>query len=140
MAVQCRSDDSRTLALLAPLSHLPTLVETEAERAVMRTLEGGCSVPIGVACRWSDPCPSSSSPLPHATLTLHAIVCSPDGTHLVQHVASANMLDFGNPAIAARMLGECVAHALLDKGAGLILAQVRPKGIGGEVTQASVAE
>ena len=48
LAVECREDDSNTLALLSPLSHRNTVIATVAERALMRTLEGGCSAPVAV--------------------------------------------------------------------------------------------
>ncbi|KAF6026504.1 HMBS [Bugula neritina] len=48
MAVECRSFDIETLELLSKLSHKETLLRCLAERALLRTLEGGCSVPIAV--------------------------------------------------------------------------------------------
>ena len=49
MAVECRSFDLETLDLLSPLTHRDTLVQCLSERALLRTLEGGCSVPIAVS-------------------------------------------------------------------------------------------
>jgi len=48
LAVECRSEDRETLRLLAPLHHRETVLATIAERAFMKTLEGGCSVPVAV--------------------------------------------------------------------------------------------
>jgi len=48
LAVECRADDTETIERLKPLVHVPTLLATEAERAFLRKLEGGCSVPAGV--------------------------------------------------------------------------------------------
>lgn len=50
LAVECRSSDRATLQLLAPLHHRETVLQTIAERAFMKTLEGGCSVPVAGAC------------------------------------------------------------------------------------------
>ena len=47
IAVQIRSDDDATRALLAPLDHAATALATRAERAFLAALEGGCQVPIG---------------------------------------------------------------------------------------------
>ncbi|UYV62940.1 HMBS [Cordylochernes scorpioides] len=49
LAVECRAQDTKILSLLAPLCHQETLLSCLAERAFMRTLEGGCSVPIAVS-------------------------------------------------------------------------------------------
>src|SRR6185295_17163349 len=47
IAVQIRDDDANTRALLAPLDDQRTHVDTNAERAFLAALEGGCQVPIG---------------------------------------------------------------------------------------------
>ena len=47
IAVQARSDDVTTLALLAALDHRPTRLAVEAERAFLRAAGGGCRSPIG---------------------------------------------------------------------------------------------
>jgi hydroxymethylbilane synthase len=47
IAVQIRSDDGASRALLAPLADQETLINVSAERAFLAALEGGCQVPIG---------------------------------------------------------------------------------------------
>lgn len=47
IAVQARSDDSSTLALLSTLDHRPTRLAVEAERAFLSASGGGCRSPIG---------------------------------------------------------------------------------------------
>lgn len=47
LAVTCRADDETMIKLLEPLNHIPTLLCCTAERGLLRTLEGGCKVPIG---------------------------------------------------------------------------------------------
>jgi hydroxymethylbilane synthase len=46
LAVQCRRDDAGTRAVLAPLDHAASRRETEAERDVVRLLDGNCFTPI----------------------------------------------------------------------------------------------
>ena len=46
LAIECRADDETILQLLAPLNHLATRLCVIAERAMNKTLEGGCQVPI----------------------------------------------------------------------------------------------
>ncbi|XP_067939330.1 porphobilinogen deaminase-like [Watersipora subatra] len=73
MAVECRSFDLETLDLLAPLTHRTTLLRCLAERALLRTLEGGCSVPIAVSSQVDD----------EDTLTLTGGVYSLDGSESI---------------------------------------------------------
>jgi hydroxymethylbilane synthase len=48
MAVECLEDDLQTIEMLRPLHHTETVMRVVAERAFLRTLEGGCSVPVAV--------------------------------------------------------------------------------------------
>lgn len=48
LAVECREEDTDTLRLLAGLQDTDTALCCVAERAFLRTLEGGCSVPVSV--------------------------------------------------------------------------------------------
>ena len=48
LGIECRDSDSRVLALLSRLTHETTSLRCLAERAFLRRLEGGCSVPIGI--------------------------------------------------------------------------------------------
>jgi hydroxymethylbilane synthase len=47
IAIQIRSDDDATRAVVAPLADASTMLDTRAERAFLAALEGGCQVPIG---------------------------------------------------------------------------------------------
>src|ERR1700733_976796 len=42
LGIECRSDDSETLEILAPLNHLPTKLSVTAERALLSAMGGGC--------------------------------------------------------------------------------------------------
>lgn len=48
IAVECRSDDKETLELLKALDDPKTRAEVETERSVLRSMNAGCSSPIGV--------------------------------------------------------------------------------------------
>ncbi|TPX37188.1 hydroxymethylbilane synthase [Synchytrium microbalum] len=52
LAVEIRQDDTFTKSIVASLNHHETSICVNAERAFMRYLEGGCSVPIGVCTEW----------------------------------------------------------------------------------------
>lgn len=47
VGVEVRSADANALARVRALDHAPTRAVTAAERTFLRTLEGGCKVPIG---------------------------------------------------------------------------------------------
>ena len=47
LAVECRADDAELVAALAALDDDHARAAVSAERAVLATLEGGCSAPIG---------------------------------------------------------------------------------------------
>ncbi|KAI0376628.1 porphobilinogen deaminase [Hypomontagnella monticulosa] len=52
LGIEARADDQKTLDLLKPFEDANARLACEAERSVMRTLEGGCSIPIGVETEW----------------------------------------------------------------------------------------
>lgn len=106
VGIECRLDDQRIQALLAPLNHDDTAVRVTAERAMNTRLEGGCQVPIG-----------SYAVLEGDNLWLRALVGRPDGS-LILHGERRG------PAAQAAELGVSLAEELLDKGARAILDDV----------------
>ncbi|WAR04355.1 HEM3-like protein [Mya arenaria] len=54
MAVECRAGDEKTLALLSPIHDQDTALQCIAERAFLKQLEGGCSVPVCVCSTLTD--------------------------------------------------------------------------------------
>ncbi len=54
LALQCRSRDANTIAVLAKLHHAPTADCVAAEREVVRKLNGDCHSPIGAFATISD--------------------------------------------------------------------------------------
>lgn len=47
LGVVCREKDSEIIDLLKTLEHTPSSLSIRAERAFLKTLEGGCQVPLG---------------------------------------------------------------------------------------------
>jgi len=71
LAVELRTADERTAALLAPLADSATALAVTAERGVMIAVEGGCQTPIAAyAVRQG------------SDLWLRALLAEPDGTDL----------------------------------------------------------
>ncbi|KAJ1961291.1 hypothetical protein GGI12_003329 [Dipsacomyces acuminosporus] len=121
LGIEVRSDDERTKSLVSKcLNHRPTRLACLAERELMRLLEGGCSVPIGVRTRWNG-----------STLTLSTIVASTDGSEAVEAEDSAEITvgdsdDFDAEDARARALGAKLASLMREKGAGAILEKINP--------------
>jgi len=105
VGIEYRSNDTRTAELLAPLQHDLTAVCVRAERACVRTLDGGCDVPI-----------ASYAVTEADGIWLRARVGSPDGHTLL--FAEGRGSD-------PEVLGADVARQLLAQGADDILAAVR---------------
>ena len=103
MSIECRENDARTLALLAPLHHPDTADCIRAERAMNRRLQGGCQVPIAGHAR-----------LEGDELRLRGLVGTPDGSLVL-------MAEHRAPRDQTEALGTRVAEDLLAQGAGDIL-------------------
>lgn len=106
VGIECRQNDEKVLALLAPLEHRDTSIRVCAERALNHRLQGGCQVPI--ACY---------AELERNQLKMRALVGSPDGTQLLQAAGESS-------AAEAKSLGVRLAEELLSQGADRILAEV----------------
>jgi hydroxymethylbilane synthase len=103
LAVECRDDDSELTARLAELNHPASRAAVIAERAMLATLEAGCSAPLGALAEHKDD-----------TLVLRGVVASLDGTSAIRREATGSITD------AAR-LGHGLATALLAAGASDLL-------------------
>ncbi|WP_413736673.1 hydroxymethylbilane synthase [Sodalis sp. RH21] len=106
VGIECRLDDGRTRALLAPLHHHATAIRVGAERAMNARLEGGCQVPIG-----------SYAEIEGNQLWLRALVGQPDGGNVIRAQGRA-------PLDGGEALGIALADELLGNGAREILDRV----------------
>lgn len=106
VGIECRVDDQRVRALLAPLNHADTADRVRCERAMNLTLQGGCQVPIG-----------SYALLEGNTIWLRALVGEPDGSQIVRG-------EIRGPRTQAEQLGITLAEQLLSQGAKEILERL----------------
>ncbi|MFC2029172.1 hydroxymethylbilane synthase [Chloroflexota bacterium] len=107
LCVEVRAGDDVTQRLVALLDHPPSRQATEAERAFLRRLEGGCQVPIGAYAEVSE-----------GSLHLQGLVAALDGTRLVRS-------ETHGPAAEAAQLGTELGERILASGGEAILAEVR---------------
>lgn len=111
LAVTVRTGDARAADAARAVHHEPTGVAIAAERAFLRTLEGGCQVPVAA---WAEHVPSGG-------LRLRGRVVSLAGEHAVEGEEMQAVRD----ADEADSLGVALADRLLREGAAPILAEVR---------------
>ena len=91
MAVEIRANDARTRDLVAPANHHATAVATAAERAFLRTLGGGCQVPVG----------AYAAPAGDDRLDLTVFMAAPDGSAACRATVSGAANDATGLAAAA---------------------------------------
>jgi hydroxymethylbilane synthase len=104
LAIECREDDTELLELLSKLNDSDTALAVQAERAFLRTLEGGCQVPIAA----------------HATVTenviaLSGLVADPEGNTVLKESMEGK---------EPEALGVQLANKLKEQGAQAILEKV----------------
>ncbi len=107
LGIETRRNDNRIRAFVKKLNHPTTYACTRAERALLKTLEGGCQIPIGAFAR-----------MRKGRVHLDAVVGNLDGTLLLDVQGSCLP---ENSAVLGRRLG----RKLLDNGAREILEEIR---------------
>jgi hydroxymethylbilane synthase len=105
LGLESRREDEATRALLHQIDDPPTHRAVQAERSMLRSLGGGCLVPIGAATE-----------IVGDTLHLRGAVFSPDGKQCVEGS------DYG-PLAQAEVVGERLARLLQARGANDLLKQ-----------------
>jgi hydroxymethylbilane synthase len=101
LAVQCRADDTETLALLAAIHDPITAAAVDAERAFLSSLGGGCSLPVAAFAQKNN-----------GQIILTGAVISVDGREAIRLSAVDE-----DP----HKLGERLADLVLERGAADIL-------------------
>lgn len=111
LALEIREGDGEVRSLVSGLEDEDSMLSGLAERSLMRTLEGGCSIPLGVDTQW----------VGKGELAMKGIVVSLDGTESVL----AEVTGAATNAQEADELGWKLAQALVEKGATKVLAGIR---------------
>jgi len=106
LAVETREDGGEAHKLCARLEHEASRIAVTAERAVLRTLGGGCQVPIG-----------AHAIVGNGKLHLRGIVVSPDGTQVIRKESRGPVAD-------AAEIGRAMGDELLAEGGAKILEAV----------------
>ncbi|KAJ5832372.1 hypothetical protein N7474_000683 [Penicillium riverlandense] len=122
LGIEIRKDDHALREILAKIEDRDTTLACLAERSLLRTLEGGCSAPLGVETEWEQ---SSEGP---RRLRMRAIVVSVDGKESAEIELSGEV----DSPDTAEAHGVAVAQALVDGGAGKILEAIQQKKVAKE--------
>lgn len=108
LGLEIRADDRETARKIAPISDPATFAAVSAERAMLRTLQGGCIAPIAALGIVQDD-----------VLTLYGRILSLDGTTMFEATLSEK---FGTDP---EILGRTLADNLINQGAAVILEAIR---------------
>jgi len=113
LAVECRADDTGLVALLSELDDPDTRAAVTAERALLATLEAGCSAPVGAIAEVVESIDEDGRVFEE--VSLRGCVARLDGSDVIR--ASG----VGTPDRAVE-LGRSVAQELFDLGARELMA------------------
>src|SRR5262245_57364067 len=111
LAIETRSDDQRVNILLEVLNHQQTRYATEAERAVLRSLGGGCAVPIAAHAQFKKNRVSQR-------LVVEALVADVEGRNMIRRQIAGHAQD-------AEQLGSKLADMLIEAGERDLLPRIR---------------
>ena len=106
LAIECRTDNFKVRQMLDFLNDTATKQATDAERAFLGLLEGGCQVPIGVHAEVNE-----------GRIAMEAVIASLDGSTVLRDTAEGNATD-------AVTLGRALGQKMLDNGGREILAAI----------------
>ncbi|KAK9258654.1 porphobilinogen deaminase, dipyromethane cofactor binding domain-containing protein [Lipomyces tetrasporus] len=110
LGVEIRKNDEFAQSLLDKIKDVPTTLVCTAERSLMRKLEGGCSIPLGVESIISR----------DGVVTIEACVTSIDG----KEAATGRLTRTVKTEEEAETFGEDLAQSLMSHGAGTILEKI----------------
>lgn len=107
IAVEIREGDEKIASMVARIAHRETTGAVLAERAFLRTLEGGCQIPIG-----------AFATVVGEEITLKGLVANLDGSRVIKGSMTGSME-------APEELGQQLGTRLLAMGAQEILTTMR---------------
>jgi len=111
LGIEIRKDDMQMIQVLSKIEHRPSTMRCIAERSMMRVLEGGCLVPLGVYTTYDEETEE---------LFFKGLIVSPDGKQSVEAEVRCIVSDKAQAAKA----GEELAHKLAALGGKEILSAI----------------
>ena len=109
MVVVAMADDNYTIDAVSQLNHIETEICTHIERQFLKTLEGGCTAPIGAYARYDEN---------NDTIEFKGVLLSIDG-------AERLMVDKKAPISEWKKLGFHLAKEILNAGGTQLMVKVK---------------
>jgi hydroxymethylbilane synthase len=109
MVVVAMADDNYTIDAVSQLNHIETEICTHIERQFLKTLEGGCTAPIGAYARYDEN---------NDTIEFKGVLLSIDGTERL-------MVDKKAPISEWKKLGFHLAQEILNAGGTQLMVKVK---------------
>jgi len=111
IAIEIRENDPVTEDILSKINDHESLIATDAERAFLRTLEGGCQIPVGSYTR-----------IEGDKFYITGFISSIDGTQYLKDSAEGNISQ-------AVSISEDLARSLYNRGGADILKAIRDENL-----------
>ncbi|RAR71662.1 hydroxymethylbilane synthase [Flavobacterium aciduliphilum] len=109
MVVVAMADDDFTLDALSQLNHIETEICTYIERQFLRTLEGGCTAPIGAIAKYNEK---------EDTLDFKGVLLSVDGKQKIEVEKIVAITEW-------KKLGFHAAQEILNNGGTELMAEIK---------------
>ena len=109
MVVLAMANDNYTIDAVSQLNHIETEICTHIERQFLKTLEGGCTAPIGAYARYDEN---------NDTIEFQGVLLSIDGTERL-------MVDKKTPVSEWKKLGFNSAQEVLSAGGSQLMVKIK---------------
>lgn len=111
LGIEARVDDDRIRKILEPINDYESYIRATAERSFLKTLEGGCQVPLGAYCD-----------IKNEEIVISGFIADLEGRRFIKEKLVEKIKD--NTLQQAADLGQKLANILLEKGGKEILTEI----------------
>jgi len=109
LGIEARVDDERIKKILEPINNQESFIRATAERSFLKTLEGGCQVPLGAYCEIKDD-----------FIHITGFIADLEGKTFIKESLSEKLTNINQ----VKELGQRLANILLEKGGKDILTKI----------------
>ena len=109
MVVVCNADDFFSLDAVSQLNDVETEICTYIERQFLRTLEGGCTAPIGALAKYNEP---------NDTIEFQGVLLSVDGKQKLEINKEVDISEW-------KKLGFSCAKEILENGGNELMTEIK---------------
>jgi hypothetical protein len=109
MVVVAMANDNFTIDALSQLNHIETEICTSIERQFLKTLEGGCTAPIGALAKYNEP---------NDTIEFEGVLLSIDGKQKLEISKKVDISEW-------KKLGFSCAKEILENGGNELMIEIK---------------